>query len=109
MVALAFFIPVVLNLAESVSSRSVGLALQALHGQLHGQPPSWKLLPRRLAGELATGLMLGLTARGAVELVGLVWLGPARVALCLLGGISGGVPSAAILLTAAQKRSSTVQ
>ena len=37
-VALAFFIPVVLNLAESVSSQSVSLALQVLHGQ----PPSWK-------------------------------------------------------------------
>jgi magnesium transporter len=92
-VALAFFIPVVLNLAESVSSQSVSLALQVLHGQL----PSWKMLPSRLASELATGLMLGLTAGGAVGLVGLVWLGQARFALCLLGGIGGGVASAAIL------------
>jgi magnesium transporter len=51
-VALAFFIPVVLNLAESVSSQSVSLALQALHGQ----PPSWRMVPGRLADELATGL-----------------------------------------------------
>jgi magnesium transporter len=29
--------------------------------------------------------------------VGLVWLGQARVALCLLGGISGGVAGAAVL------------
>ena len=93
MVALAFFIPVVLNLAESVSSQSVSLALQVLHGQL----PSWKMLPSRLASELATGLMLGLTAGGAVGLVGLVWLGQARFALCLLGGIGGGVASSAIL------------
>jgi magnesium transporter len=92
-VALAFFIPVVLNLAESVSSQSVSLALQ----MLHGQPPSWKMLPGRLASELATGLMLGLTAGGAVGLVGLAWLGQARVALCLLGGIGGGVATAAIL------------
>jgi magnesium transporter len=41
--------------------------------------------------------MLGLAAGAAVGLVGLVWLGQARVALCLLGGISGGVTSAAIL------------
>ena len=40
-VALAFFIPVTLNLAESVSSQSVSLALQVLHGQ----PPSWKMIP----------------------------------------------------------------
>src|SRR5205823_9779751 len=57
-VALAFFIPVVLNLAESVSSQSVSLALQVLHGRL----PSWKMIPGKLAGELATGLMLGLAA-----------------------------------------------
>ena len=92
-VALAFFIPVVLNLAESVSSQSVSLALQGLHGQ----SPSWKMLPGRLAGELATGLMLGLTAGAAVGAVGLGWLGQARVALCLLGGIGGGVAIAAIL------------
>ena len=92
-VALAFIIPVVLNLAESVSSQSVSLALQ----MLHEQPASWKLLPGRLGGELATGLLLGLTAGGAVGLVELAWLGQGRVALCLLGGIGGGVASAAIL------------
>ena len=92
-VALAFFIPVVLNLAESVSSQSVSLALQVLHGQT----PSWKMLANRLAGELVAGLMLGLTAGAAVGLVGLVWLGQSRVALCLLGGIGGGVASAAVL------------
>jgi len=95
-VALAFFIPVVLNLAESVSSQSVSLALQVLHAR----PPSWKAIPGKLAGELATGLMLGLTAGAAVGLVGLVWLGQARVALCLFGGIGGGVAGAAILGTA---------
>ena len=95
-VALAFFIPVVLNLAESVSSQSVSLALQALHGQ----PPSWRMIPGRLAGELATGLTLGLAAGSVVALVGLVWLGQARVALSLLAGISGGVAIAAALGTA---------
>jgi magnesium transporter len=95
-VALAFFIPVVLNLAESVSSQSVSLALQALHGP----PPSWRMIPGRLAAELATGLTLGLAAGAVVALVGLVWLGQARVALCLLAGISGGVAVAAALGTA---------
>jgi magnesium transporter len=90
-VALAFFIPVVLNLAESVSSQSVSLALQVLHGQA----PSWRVIPGKLASELTTGLMLGLAAGAVVALVGLVWLGQARVALCLLGGISGGVAGAA--------------
>jgi magnesium transporter len=95
-VALAFFIPVVLNLAESVSSQSVSLALQVLHGR----PPSWTMIPGMLAGELTTGLMLGLAAGAAVGVVGLAWLGQARVALCLLGGIAGGVAGAAVLGTA---------
>jgi magnesium transporter len=95
-VALAFFIPVVLNLAESVSSQSVSLALQALHGQ----PPSWKMIPGKLTTELATGLMLGLGAGSVIAMVALVWLGQARVALCLLGGIAGGVAGAAVLGTA---------
>lgn len=95
-VALAFFIPVVLNLAESVSSQSVSLALQALHGE----PPSWKMIPKKLTAELATGLMLGLLAGSVIAMVALVWLGQGRVALCLLGGISGGVAGAAVLGTA---------
>jgi magnesium transporter len=95
-VALAFFIPVVLNLAESVSSQSVSLALQALHGRR----PTWKSLTRGLRAELATGLLLGLGTGAVVALVGLAWLGQARVALCLLGGITGGAAGAAMLGTA---------
>jgi magnesium transporter len=92
-VALAFFIPVVLNLAESVSSQSVSLALQALHGR----PPSWRALAHDLRREFGTGLFLGLAAGAVVALVALVWLGQGRVALCLMGGIAGGVAGAAML------------
>jgi magnesium transporter len=92
-VALAFFIPVVLNLAESVSSQSVSLALQALHGQR----PTWKSMLQKLRTELATGFLLGLGSGVVVALVALVWLGQARVALCLVGGIAGGVAGAAAL------------
>jgi magnesium transporter len=92
-VALAFFIPVVLNLAESVSSQSVSLALQVLHGRA----PSWTIIPGKLTRELAMGLMLGVAAGATVGLVALVWLGQARVALCILGGIAGGVTGAAVL------------
>jgi magnesium transporter len=92
-VALAFFIPVVLNLAESVSSQSVSLALHLLHGQA----PRWKELPASLGRELGTGLMLGLASGAVVGLVAYVWLGHIRVALCLIGGICGGVAVAAVL------------
>src|SRR5262249_20902009 len=92
-VALAFFIPVVLNLAESVSSQSVSLALHLLHGQR----PSWKMMSARLTGEMSTGGLLGLGDGDAVGLVALVWLRQAKVALCVLGGIAGGVAGAAVL------------
>jgi magnesium transporter len=92
-VALAFFIPVVLNLAESGSSQSVSLALQLLHGQR----PTWTGMAARLRGELGTGLLLGVASGAVVGLVGLIWLGQVRIALCLLGGIAGGVAGAAVL------------
>jgi magnesium transporter len=92
-VALAFFIPVVLNLAESVSSQSVSLALQAMHSRR----PTWKSLLRGLRRELMTGFLLGLGAGAAVALTALAWLGHGRVALCLLGGIAGGVAGSAAL------------
>lgn len=92
-VALAYFIPVVLNLAESVSSQSVSLALQVLHGS----PPTWKALLRNIRSEMATGLLLGLGSGAVVGMVALVWLGQPRVMFCLLGGITGGVVGAAVL------------
>jgi len=92
-VALAFFIPVVLNLAESVSSQSVILSLQLLHGR----PLNWSTLPRRLSGELVTGFMLGVASGAIIALVALFWLGQGRVAVCLVGGISGGVSAAAVM------------
>jgi magnesium transporter len=92
-VALAFFIPVVLNLAESVSSQSVSLALQWLHSSL----PGWTAMLEKLRSELATGFLLGLASSTVLALVALAWLGQFRVTLCLLGGITGGVTAAALL------------
>ena len=92
-VALAFFIPLVLNLAESVSSQSVGLALQLMHGR----PPTWASMLKRLYREAATGGLLGLGAGGVVALAALVWRGLPGLALALLGGIAGGVTGAAVL------------
>jgi len=92
-VALAFFIPVVLNLAESVSSQSVILSLQLLHGRL----PTGKMLLQRFRSETATGLLLGLGSGLVMALVALFWLGQMKVALCLLGGIVARVTAAALL------------
>jgi magnesium transporter len=92
-VALAFFIPVVLNLAESVSTQSVSLALQFLEGHR----PTWRVMLPRLRDELLTGLMLGLGSGAIMALVAMLWLGKGDVALCLAGGIAGGVAGAAVL------------
>ncbi len=92
-VVLAFFFPLVLNLAESVSSQSVSLALQLLHGR----PPTWRSMLKRLYREAATGSLLGLGAGGVVALAALAWRGNAGVALALLGGIAGGVAVSAVL------------
>ena len=98
-VALSFFIPVVLNLAESVSSQSVGLTIHLLQGQ----KPSWRALPAQLRGELSTGLLLGTACGMIIGLVALVWLqlrggaNATRVALALLGGIAAGVTLSAVL------------
>jgi magnesium transporter len=91
--ALAFFIPVVLNLAESVSSQSVSLSLQLLHGR----PPGWRDLGGKLRSELATGFFLGLASGSVIALVSLLWQGDRQLALCLLGGVAGGVAGAAML------------
>jgi magnesium transporter len=90
-VALAFFIPVVLNLAESVSSQSVSISLQVMHGR----PPTLASLWRDVRREVVTGLFLGVGAAIVVAVTALVWLGERRVALCLVGGITGGMAAAA--------------
>jgi magnesium transporter len=92
-VALALFIPVVLTLAESVSIQSVSLALQVLRGKR----PDMADIVKKLRSEFLTGLFLGVASGVAVALVALLWLGQVRVALCLLGGIAGGVTCAAII------------
>ena len=92
-VALALFIPVVLALAESVSIQSVSLALQVLRGK---QPTAQEIL-KKLRAEVVTGLFLGAASAASVAAVALVWLGQARVAACLLGGIGGGVTCAAVI------------
>lgn len=90
---LALFIPVVLALAESVSIQSVSLALEVMRGR----PPTWAVLLPRLRTEALTGLLLGAASAALVGLVALLWQGQGRVALALLGGITGGVAGAAVV------------
>jgi magnesium transporter len=92
-VALAFFIPVVLNLAESVSSQSVSLTLQVLLGRR----PTWDVIVPRLRRELATGALLGFGSGMVIALVAIIWLHDWRLAGCLIGGVTVGVSAAAVI------------
>ncbi len=92
-VALALFIPVVLALAESVSIQSVSLALQALRGK----KPTVQSILKKLRVESMTGVFLGAASALAVGTVALVWLRQPFVAVCLFGGIAGGVTCAALI------------
>ncbi len=80
-VALAFFIPLVLTLAESVAMQSVTMSLAHL-----------SLLRRRLRArsmlrEIAVGFLLGGGTGVLVGIVGMVWLGARDVALVVAVGI----------------------
>ena len=85
--ALAMFIPVVLALSESVSIQSVSLTLQ----YLRGRPPTLRMLVAKIGSEISTGLFLGAASAVCVAVAAFLWLGQAKLALCLLGGISAGV------------------
>jgi magnesium transporter len=89
---LALFIPVVLALAESVSIQSVSLALEALRGRT----PTWGLIAKAIRQEVLTGFLLGASCAALVGAPALVWQREWGVALCLLGGICGGVAAAAV-------------
>lgn len=92
-IALAWFIPIVLALAESVTIQSVSLAIQSLHGQ----KPNLRTIARRLKMEFGTGLLLGTACAASVGLIGLVWLGKSAAIPSLLAAILGGVTMAALI------------
>jgi len=79
-VALAFFIPLVLTLAESVAMQTVTMTLESLRS------------PNSAIRELRVRLLLGVVSGAIVGLFGWLWLGLPPVAL---------VVAAAILMAAA--------
>jgi magnesium transporter len=90
---LALFVPLVLALAESVSIQSVSLTLELLHGKA----PTWSAMWKKLRAEMITGAMLGVVNGLVIGLVVLAWLRMPWLAVCLLGGIAGGVTAAAVV------------
>jgi magnesium transporter len=92
-VALAWFIPIVLALSESVTIQSVSLAIQSLHGK----KPNWRMIAGRLRTELSTGFLLGLGCAISVGVLGLVWVGKSIAIWSVVAGILGGVSAAALI------------
>ncbi len=79
-VVLAFFVPLILTLAESVAMQSVTMSLKAL--QVTNAPH-----PGSVLGELRSGLFLGALSGAIVALIGLVWMGNSGIALSIAGAL----------------------
>ncbi len=80
-VAVAFFVPLVLTLAESVAMQTVTMSLNQIQalGRVRGMVAAVR--------ELRIGVLLGLTSGAIVGLVGLAWMGAFRVAAVVAAGI----------------------
>lgn len=89
-VALAFFVPVVLALAESVSIQSLTLALQATHGRVRRRVAVW-----RIVREFPLGVLLGAACGVLVAMAAWPWLGM-TMAVCLVLSIAISVGFAAL-------------
>ena len=92
-IVLALFIPVVLNLAESVSIQSTTITLQSLHrGRL-----SWGVLLRALRKEFVVSGLLGLGCGGLVGLVVWAWKGQSAVSVAVGLSIALSMVTACVL------------
>lgn len=74
-IVLAFFVPVVLTVSESVSIQSMTLTLEMLHGR-----PRRRELGRALLHEFGVAFLLGAGAGSVVGLVAWAWRAPAPLA-----------------------------
>ncbi len=86
MVALAFFFPVVMGIAESVSMIAVTLGVQHVQHGDHG-----------FAHEFRMGPVLGLGAGALVAAAALIWIGSPTLAAVLCGSIVIGASSGTAL------------
>ena len=92
-IVLAFFIPVVLTLSESVSIQSMTLTLQALHGEEFDAASLWASLRR----EALTALLLAGACGGTVGLVAWAWKQDPLVAAAIACSIGFSIMTACLL------------
>jgi magnesium transporter len=82
-IVLAFFLTLVLGLAESVSIQSMTLTIQALHS-IH---PTWGWYWNAFRREAGTALLLGAGSGTVVAIVVWFWRGAEWVAVAIGGGV----------------------
>ncbi len=92
-IAVAMFVPIVLNLSESVSIQSMSILLQGLHGTGVDR----RFLFRALTREVAVGALLGLAAGVVVGLVAGTWQGSLALGLTLAVSVMLAIISAGLL------------
>ncbi|MCG3138540.1 MAG: Magnesium transporter MgtE [Phycisphaerae bacterium] len=90
---LAFFIPMVLTLAESVSMQSMSLTLR----NLHGTRVDWGCLWQALRRELIIALLLGVSCGGLVGTIAWGWKGQPLVAGSIAVSIVMAIVTACLL------------
>lgn len=91
-ITIAFFLPLVLGLNESVAMQSMSLSLQALHGN---QKVRWNMLALRR--ELATAFLLSLGAAFLAGMIALLWRKSLPSALVLSATLLGSLVIAGVI------------
>ncbi len=88
-VAVAFFIPLILTLAESVAMQTVAISLMAVRAPSGGRGAE----RHRVFREMRVGLLLGLTSGAVVGLIALGWLRLPHLALIIAAAVfaAGGI------------------
>ena len=89
---LAFFVPMMLSISESVSMQSMTLTLQTSTAAV-----SWSMLFRAVRRELPTALGLGVSSAIIVIVISLIWKGQALASLAVGIAIGGAVLLASAL------------
>jgi magnesium transporter len=88
-VAVAFFIPMILTLAESVAMQTVAISLMAVRAPSGGRGPKGRPVLR----EMRVGLLLGFTSGAVVGLIALGWLRLPHLAAVIAAAVfaAGGI------------------
>jgi magnesium transporter len=92
-VAVSLFVPIVLNLSESVAIQSMSILLQGLHSRRVDR----RFLFRALVRELAVAALLGTAAGVVVGLAGGIWLGSPALGFALLVSVALAIVGSGLL------------